>query len=107
MSAFTLYEKRNERWLEIFDALWSGIVGSVVIIWFGFQLKESVMGAYQSFLDYREARLQKARDEAEERGHREERERILKRLELLREKGVSEEVIQEAKSLSSSLKNER
>ena len=65
------------------------------------------MGAYQSFLDYREARLQKARDEAEEKGRREERERIMKRLELLREKGVSEKVIQEAENLSSSVKNER
>ncbi len=43
----------------------------------------------------------------EEKIRPEERERILKRLELLREKGVSEEVIQEVKNLSGSLKNER
>lgn len=44
VSAFTLYEKWSQSWLAIFDALWISIIGSVVIVWFGFQVGDMVMG---------------------------------------------------------------
>lgn len=37
-SVFTLYKKWDKCWTEIFDAVWSGVVGSVVVVWFGFQV---------------------------------------------------------------------
>lgn len=43
VSVFTLYKKRDKCWIEIFDALWNGIVGSVVV-WFGFQVVDLVVG---------------------------------------------------------------
>ena len=95
VSAFALYEKWSESWLEIFDVLWSRVFGSVVIVWFGFQVGESAMGAYQSYLDYRAARLRAAEEKR-------------KRFEdALRRLGVSEDTIQNAENLSSSVKNER
>ena len=62
MSTSTLYEEWRNSWLEIFDALWSRVFGSVVIVWFVFQVVESAMSAYQSYLDYRAARLRAAEE---------------------------------------------
>lgn len=87
VSAFTLYEKWSESWVEIFNALRDGVVSSVVVIWFAYQVGELVMSAYQYFEELRKQKIQKIRQE--------ERERILKRLEnSLQEQRVSEKVIQ-------------
>lgn len=40
MSAFTLYEKWGNGWLEIFNEIRSGIVSSVVVVWFVFQVAD-------------------------------------------------------------------
>ncbi len=57
------------------------------------------MGAYQSYLDYRAARLKKA----EEKARREAEEYQKRYNEHLRQLGVSEETIQQAHNLSDGL----
>ena len=74
---FTLVKKRCECLIDIFDAVWNSIVGSVAIVWFIFNLVESVMGAYQYFQGLKEERLRKVAEDA----RKEERERTLRMIE--------------------------
>ncbi len=107
MAIFTLWKERyDETWLEIFDILWSRVLGSVVLVWFGYQALESAMSAYQAYLDWREARLkaaeEKGRREAEarlqkagEKGRREAKDLLRNWIENdLRKQGKPEEEIQ-------------
>ena len=104
VSAFTLYDEWSKGWLEIFDEIRNGIVNSVVVVWFVFQVRETTMGAYQYFMDLKKARLQ----EAEERASQEMRERFAKEvLELLHKEKASQEVIQQVQYISDSLKPPR
>ena len=79
---FTLAKKRCESLVEIFDAGWNSIAGSVVFVWFIFHLMESVMGAYQYFQGLKAERLQKVAEDA----RKEERERTLKMIEDVKKK---------------------
>ena len=111
VSAFTLYDEWSNGWLEIFNAIRDGIVSSVVVVWFVFQVMESAMGAYQYFTDLREAHRQERearlreeiaqmRKEAEEKA-RKEAEAYQKRYnEELLKQGVTEEQIRQAYQLS-------
>ena len=74
--------------VETFNEIGIGIFSSVAVVWFGFQTWEAIVSAYQSFLDQREARFQKERDE----GRREER----RWRTSLRNQGVSDDVIRNA-----------
>lgn len=96
-SVFTLWKERyDESWLEIFDILWSRVLGSVVLVWFVFQVGETAMGAYQYFMDLKKARLQEAED------------RVRKWIEeALRRQGVSEEEIRQVLKLADALERER
>lgn len=101
VSAFTLYDEWSKGCLEMFDEIRNGIVSSVVVVWFVFQVRETAMGAYQYFMDLKKARLQ----EAEERASQEMRERFAKEvLELLHKEKASQEVIQQVQYISDSLK---
>ena len=94
------WSKWSKNCLEIFDVLWSRILGSVIVVWLVFQVRELAMGAYQAYLDWREARLreavEKARKEAEENQRRYD-------AYLMREHGLTEEQIQKAHHLSDAL----
>ena len=90
----TLLRKEwSKKILEIFDAVWNGIVGSVVVVWFVFQVTESVMGAYQYFQDLKEQKLREICKEAEEKA-----EEYQKRYDeyLIREFGLTEDQIRQA-----------
>ena len=113
VSAFTLYDEWSEGWLEIFDVLWIRVLGSVVVVWFVFQLTELGMGAYQSvldYLDYRAARRQAAEEQARKEAEaqieqaRREAEAYQKRYnEELLKQGVTEEQIRQAQQQSSGI----
>ena len=104
VSGFTLYDEWSKGWLEIFDEIRNGIVNSVVVVWFVFQVMESVMGAYQYFMGLKEARRleaearvkeaearvkaakEKVRQEAAEKARQEERDSLRKYIETVRRK---------------------
>ncbi len=101
----------SESWIDIFDAVWNGIVGSVVVVWFLFQAVDWVTPRAISLFNYikkimawgdpyREAQIK----EAEAQARKEERERIKKILELLQKENVHQDVIQQAQYISDSLK---
>lgn len=100
VSVLTLADKWSKNCLEIFDVLWSRILGSVIVVWLVFQVRELAMGAYQAYLDWREARLreavEQARKEAEEKQRRYD-------AYLMREHGLTEEQIRQAHQLSGSI----
>ena len=95
-------EKAVWRYLTYY---WSRILGLVVVVWFVFQVGETIiMSAYRSFLDYRERRLQKA----EEKGRREEQDRLRKWIEDgFRKQGIPEEQIQQILRLIDALGKKR
>ena len=101
------WSKWSKNCLEIFDVLWSRILGSVIVVWLVFQVMELAMGAYQAYLDWREARLREAQDQARrelEEQARKEAEAFQKRYnEGLMKAGVTEEQIQQAQQLSGSI----
>ena len=100
VSAFTLYDEWSKDWLEIFDEIRNGIVSSVIVVWFVFQVRETAMGAYQYFQDLKEQKLQKIRKEAEEQARKEARQRYDEALHRLK---YSEEEIQKIHNLTSSV----
>ncbi len=69
VSVSTLCKKRDKCWIEIFDALWNGVVDSIVIVWFGFQVMKSFMGAYQYFQVMNESHRQTSKEEGRRRRH--------------------------------------
>ena len=93
---FTLWKERyDESWLEIFDVLWERIFGSVVVVWFVFQIGETAVGAYKYFVELGKARLQEAEDQLRkwiEDGFRKQKipeeqiQQILKLIDALEEK---------------------
>ena len=94
------WSKWSKNCLEIFDVLWNRILGSVIVVWFVFQVRELAMGAYQAYLDWREARLK----EAEEQARREAKEYQKEYDEyLMREFGLTKEQIQQAHQHTSSI----
>ena len=111
VSFFTLYEEWSKSGLEIFDVLWSRVLGSVVVVWFVFQVGETAMGAYQYLVELgkarrleAEARLQKA----EEKGRKEAQDRVRKWIEDgLRKQGIPEEQIQQVLKLIDALEKDR
>ena len=72
--------------VEIFQEIGRVVFSSVVIVWFGFQAIESVVGAYQYFQGLVKSPLQKIREE--------ERERFV---EFLKDQKVSEKIIRNAR----------
>ena len=95
----------------VFDVLWSRVLGSVVVVWFVFQVGETAMGAYQYLVELgkarrleAEARLQKA----EEKGRKEAQDRVRKWIEDgLRKQGIPEEQIQQVLKLIDALEKDR
>ena len=104
VSIFTVWtlcgNETSESWIDIFDAVWNGIVGSVVVVWFVFQVTESAMGAYQYFQDLKEQKLQEIRKE-----YQKQAEEYQKRYDeyLIREFGLTEEEIRQARQHTSSV----
>ena len=98
VSVFTIWtlcrRDPSESWIDIFDAVWNGIVGSVIVVWFVFQVTESVMGAYQYFQDLKEQKLQKIRKEAGDQARKEE-EKARKEAEEKARKEAEEQARQE------------
>lgn len=97
VSSFMVYMEWDKSWFKVFGVLWNSILGSVIIVWFGFQLLESIMGAYTIISEWAKERQQKREDrineikkESKEEGFREgsqkEHERTLKMLEIARQK---------------------
>ena len=82
--------------VEIFNEIGKVVFSSVVIVWFGFQVMESVVGAYQYFQGLREAHRQKIR--------KEERERFVKFLE---DQKVSEKIVWNARKFARSSSKDR
>ena len=131
VSAFTLYEKWGNGWLEIFNEIRNGIVSSVVVVWFVFQVADWTTPRVKTIFiniinyiimawgdPYREAQRRKAQaqiKEAEDRAReearaeleeqaRKEAEAYQKRYnEELLKQGVTEEQIRQAYQLSGSI----
>ncbi len=82
--------------VEIFNEIGKVVFSSVVIVWFGFQVMESVVGAYQYFQGLRETHRQKIREE--------ERERFVKFLE---DQKVSEKIVRNARKFARSSSKDR
>lgn len=66
----------DKSWFKVFGVLWNSILGSVIIVWFLFQILESIMGAYTLALDYvkerqrnRDERLKKIEEDARQKEH--------------------------------------
>lgn len=108
VSAFTLYEKWGNGWLEIFNEIRNGIVSSVVVVWFVFQVadwatlrvKTLFIKQFMAWGDpFREALREKARQEirreARQEGRREAQDLLRKWIEDdFRKQGKPEEEIQ-------------
>ena len=118
VSVFTVWtlcrRDPNESWIDIFDAVWNGIVGSVVVVWFVFQAIDWVTIRVKTLINkimawgdpYREKLREQARKEAEaqmEQARREAEEYQKRYNEHLRQAGVSDEQIQKAQQLSDAL----
>ncbi len=97
VSSFMVYMEWDKSWFKVFGVLWNSILGSVIIVWFGFQLLESIMGAYTIASEWvkksrqeREAHLKAIEDKGRQEGFREgsqkEHERTLKMIEITRQK---------------------
>lgn len=110
VSSFMVCMEWDKSWFEVFGVLWNSILGSVITVWFLFQLLESIMGAYTIAREWvkksrqeRKARLKAIEDEVRQEGFREgsqkEQERILKEL---KERGSPEDVIRAFESVCSS-----
>ena len=111
VSAFTLYEKWGNGWLEIFNEIRNGIVSSVVVVWFVFQAVDWVTPRAISFFNYikkimawgdpyREAQIKRMLKEEQEK-----RERFAKEVvKLLEKNNAPQEDIQQVQYISDSLK---
>ena len=73
----TLIEKKDESWLEIIRSLESGLTGLFILLILFFVFIEIIMSVYQYYLDRREERrrkikeeIQKARDDEREKSQR-------------------------------------
>lgn len=93
--------------LEIFDAVWNGIIGSVVVVWFLFQVADWTIPRVKKHIykfmawgdPYREALREEARQEirreARQEGRREAQDLLRKWIESdFRKQGIPEEQIQ-------------
>lgn len=90
VSSFMVCMEWDKSWFEVFGVLWNSILGSVIIVWFLFQLLESLMGAYTLALDYVKER-QRRRDEEDKRIEENVRQKERARLaDWMRKKGRSE-----------------
>lgn len=116
VSIFTVWtlcgNETSESWIDIFDAVWNGIVGSVVVVWFLFQAVDWAIPRVKKHIykimawgdPYREAlrkeALQKMRQEEQER-----REQFAKEVVKLLEKNNAPQAdIQQVQYISDSLK---
>ena len=82
--------------------LWNGIVGSVVVVWFLFQVMESFMGAYQYFQIMSESHRQKSKEEVRRKGRLAERERQSRfEQELINQRGSEDKIRNARKFLDS------
>ncbi len=108
VSAFTLYDEWGKGWLEIFNEIRDGIVSSVVVVWFLFQVTESVMGAYQYFTDLRDAHRKEREDRLRDEIAKEEQERreqfVKEVVKLLEKNNAPQADIQQVQYISDSLK---
>ena len=110
VSSSMVYMEWDKSWFEVFGVLWNSILGSVIIVWFLFQLLESIMGAYTIISEWveksrqeRKARLKAIEGEVRQEGFREgtqkEQERIL---DDLKKDGATEDVLKAVESVCSS-----
>ena len=117
----TLLQKEwSKKLLEIFDAVWNGIVGSVIVVWFLFQAVDWVIPRVKKHIykimawgdPYREKlreqarqkELKQARKEAEEKARKEAKEEMQKQYDnALRQLKIPEDKIQQAHHLSDAL----
>lgn len=103
-------EVRNLLKVEMINEIGKGLISTVVITWFLFQTGEVAMGVYQWYLDRRESREQKIREEVMEKVRKAEQERVHRMLEDVRKsvgKGASaEESFQAMESACSYSRNQ-
>ena len=92
-TVWTLWGKSDKSWIDIFDAVWNGIVGSVVFVWFAYQAFDWGLSAIMSAGDYflrqierRKEEDRKREEELQEKGRQEERERVRKYIEAVGQK---------------------
>lgn len=100
----TMCGKQDTSWVEVFDALWNGIIGSVVVVWFGFQVtdwfKVNVLTKIKIMAwgdPAREKLREEGRQEARQEAHQKEMQKQSRFEEGLKNEGVSDETIQNAK----------
>ena len=92
-SSFMVYMEWDKSWFEVFGVLWNSILGSVVIVWFGFQVIEAIMGAYTIISEWAKGRQRKRDAEikkVEETARQKERDLWV---DSLRKKGIPENEI--------------
>ena len=112
VSAFTLYDEWSNGWLEIFDEIRNGIVNSVVVVWFLFQVADWI---FENIINKIMAWGDPAREKLRDEGRKEEREKARKEAEAqarrlaeyqkqfneeLLKQGVTKEQIRKAHHLS-------
>ena len=117
VSIFTVWtlcgNETSESWIDIFDAVWNGIIGSVVVVWFLFQ---AVDWTFANIINKiimawgdpaREKLREEGRKEAEEKARKEAEEQARRLAEYqkryedaLRQLEVPEEKIRQAYQLS-------
>ena len=86
-TVITICRKQDKTWIDIFDAIWNGIVGSVVV-WFVFQAGDVVMSWEEPIREWWREYFRKS-------GRKEMWKGVLVELDSLRSKGASDkEVIQ-------------
>ena len=112
VSIFTVWtlcgREPSESWIDIFDAVWNGIVGSVVVVWFVFQ---AVDWTFNNIINKIMAWGDPARERLRDEGRKEERERARKEAEEYQKRknehlerlGVDPKIIQQADNLSSGI----
>ena len=126
VSIFTVWtlcgNETSESWIDIFDAVWNGIVGSVVVVWFLFQVADwTFINIINKFImawgdpareklrkEGREEGRKEGREEGRKEGRRELEEQARKEAEAFQKRyneellkqGVTEEQIRQAYQLS-------
>lgn len=110
-SSFMVYMEWGKSWFEVFGVLWNSILGSVVIVWFLFQLGESLMGAYTIALDWVEKRKQERNEQFKKIRRQEYREQSRRLIEFARQKvgnnASAEEAFQAMESACSSSQDDK
>ena len=110
VSIFTVWtlcgNETSESWIDIFDAVWNGIVGSVVVVWFLFQVADWTFANIinKIIMAWGDPAREKLRAEgAAEQARREAEHKKAYDEYLMRNYGLTEEQIREARQLSGSI----